>query len=306
MWTIITALWPVFALLLLGHLARRRDFPGEGFWAPAEKATYYVLFPALLVSRLATASFTGETSWQLALAVLLLLLAGGLICVLLRPLLRLSAPAYTSFFQGAMRFNTYVALAATAALYGDAGIVHAAIITAVMVPVLNLLCVLVFSATADERPGLGRVLQTLLANPLILACLTGIGLSLSGIGLPTMLGSVLELLARMALPLGLLAVGAGLSANALRGAGWSLGWAALVKLLLFPLLAVLVARWTGLDAQAAAVLLVFAAVPTATSAYILARQLGGDAALMAGIITLQTLLAMLTMPVMLSVLQWML
>lgn len=299
MLAIITALWPVFALLLLGHLARRFDFPGAGFWAPAEKATYYVFFPALLVSRLAQSELTGGASLSLVAAVLLLLGAGVLICLLLKPVLGLAAPAYTSFFQGAMRFNTYVALAATAALYGDAGIVHAAIITAVMIPMLNLLCVLAFSSLATQRAGVRRVLRTLATNPLILSCLLGISLSLTGLGLPVWVGSVLDLLARMALPLGLLAVGAGLSVRSLHGSWRALGWSSGIKLLLFPLLALGAAGLMELETLATQVLLLFAAVPTATSAYILARQLGGDADLMAAIITLQTLLAMLSLPLVL-------
>lgn len=296
---IITALWPVFALLLLGFWARRSDFPGEGFWQPAEKATYYVLFPALLIGRLSQAELGGEASFQLIVTVLALLLGGSLLCVLLQPLLRLSGSAYTSFFQGAMRFNTYVALAVTAALYANEGIVYAAVITAVMIPTLNLLCILAFAATAAARPSLLQMLRTLLTNPLILSCLLGIALSVTGVGLPQPMASVLELLSRMALPLGLLAVGAGLNLRALRQGGRALWAANLIKLLLFPLATLLLAGWLELDRTMTGVLVVFAAVPTATSAYILARQLGGDAELMAAIITAQTLLAMLSLPLVL-------
>lgn len=296
MMPIITALWPVFALLLLGYLARRHDFPGEGFWAPAEKATYYVFFPALLLGRLADAELTRGASLQLVVAVLALLGCGVLVAWVCKSLLGMPGPVFTSFFQGAMRFNTYVALAATSALYGDAGLVHAALITAVMIPTLNLLCVLAFSVTAPERPGVIQVLRTLAGNPLILACLGGIGLSVTGAGLPSALASVLELLARMALPMGLLAVGAGLSLHSMPGARGALVASSLIKLVLFPLLAFGAAQLLGLDALARQVLLVFAAVPTATSAYILSRQLGGDAPLMARIITVQTLVAMLTLP----------
>lgn len=296
---IIIALWPVFALLLLGFWARRSGFPGEGFWQPAEKATYYVLFPALLVERLAGAELAGTESLRLAALVVLMLLAAALLASLCKPLLRLSAPVFTSFFQGSVRFNTYVALAVTAALYGTEGIVLAAVITAVMIPLLNLFSVLAFALTSEQRFSLPQLLNTLLKNPLILACLLGIALSLSGLGLPKTFSSVLELLGRMALPLGLLAVGAGLNLHMLRGAGRALVGASLIKLLLLPLLALGLAQLWSLDAMTAGVIMVFAAVPTATSAYILARQMGGDAELMAAIITAQTLLSMLTLPVVL-------
>lgn len=299
---IIIALWPVFALLLLGFLARRCGFPGEGFWQPAEKATYYVLFPALLVERLASSQLAGADSIRLAALVVVVLVVAALFCCVCKPLLRLTAPAFTSFFQGSVRFNTYVALAITAALHGSEGIVLAAVITAVMIPLLNLFSVLAFALTSEQAFSPRQLLMTLARNPLILACLLGIALSLSGIALPLGLTSVLELLGRMALPLGLLAVGAGLNLRALRGGGRALVAASLIKLLFLPLLAFALAGVWQLDPLTTSVVVIFAAVPTATSAYILARQLGGDAELMAGIITAQTLISMLTLPVVLILL----
>ncbi|MET4000370.1 AEC family transporter [Marinobacterium sp. MBR-109] len=299
---IIIALWPVFALLLLGFLARRSGFPGEDFWQPAEKATYYVLFPALLVERLASAQLAGDDSIRLAALVVVVLVVAAVLCCVCKPLLRLTAPAFTSFFQGSVRFNTYVALAVTAALHGSEGIVLAAVITAVMIPLLNLFSVLAFALTSEQTFSPRQLLMTLAGNPLILACLLGIALSLSGIALPLGLSSVLELLGRMALPLGLLAVGAGLNLRALRGGGRALAAASLIKLLFLPLLAFALAGVWQLDPLATSVVVIFAAVPTATSAYILARQMGGDAELMAGIITAQTLISMLTLPVILVLL----
>lgn len=297
---ILTALWPLFALLMLGYLARRFDFPGAAFWPPAERATYYVLFPALLVSRLSRAELGGAQSLQLVASVVAMLVIGSLLVLLLRPLLRQSNAAFTSVYQGALRFNTYVALPASVALVPDEGVVLAALLAAVMILLLNLFCVLVFAWYGSARPTPIGILRALASNPLILACLLGISLSLSGLGLPAPVVPVLEQLGAMASPLGLLAVGAALDMRALRSSGVAVVGSTLVKLMLMPLLAWLLARVIGLDDNATRVLLVFAAVPTASSAYILSRQLGGDAPLMANIITVQTLAALLTMPLMLG------
>ncbi len=54
---VLGALAPIFVLILLGHLARRLRFVPDGFWPPAEKLTYYVFFPALIVDNLARATF---------------------------------------------------------------------------------------------------------------------------------------------------------------------------------------------------------------------------------------------------------
>lgn len=294
------ALWPVFALLLVGFLARRYQFPGDGFWEPAEKLTYYVLFPLLLIEKLSRANLAEVAMSQLLLVLALLLASGSVLCYLLRSVLALSAEQFTSFYQGGIRFNTYVGLAVAFALYGGAGVAVSALIIAFMIPVLNLLCILVFTLHTSASAGVKGVLLTLLKNPLIIGCVVGISMSMTGIGLPLLLLPVVQLLTPMALPLGLLAVGAGLNAQALRHAGRVVWVSSVIKLLLFPLLAVFFARLLELSDLVTGLLVIFAAVPTAPSAYILARQLGGDAPMMAAIITGQTLLAMITLPLVLA------
>ncbi|SEG77913.1 AEC family transporter [Marinobacterium lutimaris] len=299
---ILTALWPVFALLVIGYLARRYDFPGAAFWPPAEKATYFVLFPSLLVSRLSQADLASVQSSLLVTAVLSMLLILSLLVLLIRPLLGVGNAQFTSVYQGSLRFNTYVALAVSAALMPEQGVVLAAVMTAVMIPTLNLLCVLVFAWYGESRPTFKGVLKTLARNPLILACLLGIALNISGIGLPAPVKPVLGLLGGMALPLGLLAVGAALNLRVLKHSGPAVIASSLFKLLICPLIAFALARLFGLTEAASLVMLIFASVPTATAAYILARQLGGDAELMANIITTQTLLSLLSMPLVLMLL----
>lgn len=295
---IVLALVPVFVLLMLGFFARRYGFPGEGFWAPAERLTYYVLFPALLITSLSNASLSGDESWRIVLAVLVLLALLSGICLLLKKPLGGSFAAYTSFYQGSMRFNTFVALATTSALLSAAGLVVAAIIAAVMIPVLNILCVLVFASEKGVGANLLPTLRALATNPLILGCVGGVLVNLLG-GLPMTFAATLGLLGQMALPLGLLSVGAALDLSALSASRRALYLSSVIKLLLFPLVAWGVAYGLELSALAAQVLIIFAAMPTATSAYILARQLGGDAPLMAAIITAQTLFAMFSIPLVL-------
>jgi hypothetical protein len=142
------------------------------------------------------------------------------------------------------------------------------------------------------------VVRGLLTNPLIEGCLTGIGLNLSGIGLPWGSAAVLDILARAALPLGLLAVGAGLRLEGLARPGL-LVTASSLKLLALPALAALLCAMVQPGRIETAVLITFAALPGASSAYILARQMGGDASLIAAIITVETALALVTLPMVL-------
>ncbi|WP_346796815.1 AEC family transporter [Halomonas sp. Bachu 37] len=291
------ALGPLFLLILLGAALGYWRQPGDDFWPQMERLIYFLLFPAMLVATLAEADVTQVPVGRLALVMLGAMTIFSIVLWRSRRWLRLEAAAFTSVFQGAVRFNTYVGVAGAAALHGSLGATTAAVAVALMVPVVNVLCVASFIAAGTlGSSSLGKSVAALLRNPLILACIAGIVLNLSGIGLPGWSGSTVELLGRAALPLGLVAVGVALRPMALLRVDRGVWAANMIKLVLMPAL-VLGAAWlVGLDSVSRDVALLFAALPTATSAYILARQLGGDAEMMAALITGQTLLAMLSLP----------
>jgi predicted permease len=287
--TLFQALWPLFALIIGGHLLRRWDFPGEAFWPAAERLNYFILFPALLFSSLATAPLDNPALPRLALAVFLGLGIGWTVLLLARRALHWPASRFGTITQGILRFNTYLGLAAIGSLHGKDGLAVAALMLALMVPTVNLMSV--WALTAERGVNLRGLLLPVAKNPLILACLAGALVNLSGIGLPGGTDRLLNLLAVASLPLGLLCVGAALRPQELAGEVPALAWNCALRLLAMPALAFLVARVLGLPAMESSILVLFFALPTAPTAYVLTRQLGGDSHLMAGIITLQTLLA---------------
>ena len=306
----VTGLAPVFLVILLGSALKRFGFPGNAFWPAAERLTYFALFPVLLASNIATADLSGLDVGRMAAAMLGAVLLVASIAVLGKPLLcrslRLDPAAYTSLVQGLIRPNTYVALAAAAAVFGEAGVTLAAVGIASVVPVGNVLCVVVLSRTLhpeqDELLAWRRALVRVARNPIILGVGVGIVLNLSGIGLPGVLRPLGEILGRGALPLALLAIGAGLDFSALRGRGPAILTAAAGKLLAMPLLTWLGCLIFGVNGLTATLAILFNAMPPAPSAYVLARQMDGDGELMAGIITAHTLLAFATLPILLALL----
>lgn len=297
---ILAALGPIFFMIVLGYLLRRKQFPGEAFWPAAERLTYFLLFPALLIHKLALAELGDYDAIPLAGVIVIVLLSMSLLLFLLRPALRVTGPVFSSIYQGSIRFNTYVGLAASGALFFQPGSTVAALTIAVLIPIINVLCVVVLTLThAAGSKDLLVLLRVVMCNPLILACMIGVFLNISGIGLPLGSGAVFDILSRAALPLGLLAVGAGLRLEMVLGWSRELLLAAVLKLLALPALMALISALLGLSHMEMAILVLFAALPGAPSSYILARQLGGDAQLMAAIVTLETGLSLLTLPVVL-------
>lgn len=297
---VLAALVPVFALIALGAALRRLDCVGDDAWRAVERLTYFVLFPCFLFGAIAFADFAGQPVGRMALLLGMAMMAMVALVFPVRALLRLDGPAFTSLFQGAVRFNSYVALGAIAAVLGDGGLALAAVAVAVMVPLANTLSVIVLMGHAGEgAAGVGTLARLLARNPLVLACAAGILVNVAGAGVPGVAAGAVGLLGGAALPLGLLAVGASLDLGAARARRAPILAAVGLKLLAMPLIV-----WAGslaLDVESAArtAAVICAAVPGASSAYILARQLGGDAPLMANITTAQTLVAMATMPLVL-------
>lgn len=297
---LLLALWPLFALIVAGYYLRRRAFPSEAFWPGAERLNYFMLFPALLFSSLATAPLNNPALPRLALAVLLALGIAWLALLLVRRLRGWPAGRFGAFSQGILRFNTYLGLAVVGSLFGQPGLTLAAMLLALMVPTVNVLSV--WALTAERGVSARSLLLPIVKNPLILACLAGVLVNLAGVGLPGGSERLLSLLAAASLPLGLLCVGAALQPQQLGGEIPALSWNSLLRLLAMPLLAWAVAAALHLPALESTVLVLFFALPSAPTAYVLTRQLGGDSQLMAGIITLQTLLAAASLPVLLLVL----
>lgn len=306
MTTILAALAPIFLLILLGWAFRATGFLDDTFWVPAEKLTYFFLFPALLLTNLAEAPLDGlpvagmigaQGVGTLAMAAL----AAGLATAAARPPLRLDPAGFSSVFQGMIRPNTYVGFAAAAGMFGAQGVTLVAICVALVVPLVNLLSVIALvrwgSGKDGARRGLGGALLAVATNPLILACGAGIALNLGDLGLPPVVGPLLKVLGQASLALGLLAVGAGLEVAAIRRGGPAVGLAAVAKLVLAPAVIGALAWGMGVRDLALAVTTAYAGLPVAPNAYVLARRMGGDARLMAAIITLTTVLAAATLPV---------
>ena len=139
------ALVPIFALILLGYCLRRYRIVPDEFWAPMEKLTYFIFFPLLLLDNLSKANLGDLSVLPMALALMSAILAVTLGLYLLRRRLNLAGPAFSSVFQGSVRPNTFVGLAAASALFGVPGVTLFAIGLASVVPMVNVLCVVVLS-----------------------------------------------------------------------------------------------------------------------------------------------------------------
>jgi len=287
---------PNFVLIVLGLvLARRFDF-GRDFWAGLEKLVYYVLFPALLFRSLALARIDfAATAFPIA-AALAFTPAGFALSMAAGPLFGLDRKLLAAASQCGYRFNTYIGLAIAGSVYGTQGVALAAILLGVMIPLANVLAVAML-ATHGNR----GFLHELVTHPLVVSSVLGLAWNALGLGLPGFADQTLALLAATALPAGLLAVGAAMRIESGQGPAVAHAWWLAVKLAAVPAMAWMLAHALGITGTEGRVLLLCAALPTATNAYILAVRMTGDGRAVATQVTIGTVLSMATIPAWLAV-----
>ena len=286
----VLLLLPDFSLILLGILIRRWMTFGENFWAGLEKLVYFILFPALLINSLVKAKLDLLSAFPLLATAYVAIVAGMLLGLLPRMFSKVPALTFASMYQCAFRYNSYIGLAVVSMLFGQSGVATLGIIIGTAVPLVDVVAIGMLA-----RHGQLGLWREVLRNPLIWATIIGLSLNLVGHVPPAPVLAFLGRLAEASIALGLLAVGAALKMGGASGVKGLAAWLIVVKLLLLPLVAVFVGPLLGLSGLYYQVAVLFAALPTASSAYILAVRMGGDGKSVAWLISASTLASMLTL-----------
>ncbi|WP_375457549.1 AEC family transporter [uncultured Enterovirga sp.] len=291
----IDAFLPTFGLIALGSILRARVLTDAAVWRGLETLTFWVLLPALLAHSISRVELSTLPLASLGTVLWLTLLLATASAIGISRLFGHDRAAMTSIVQGGIRFNTYTALGISAGLYGEEGLALGGVVGGLVVTGAQTILAVVFVVSDGRRVSPLRILVQVVSNPLLLGCLVGFAFAAAG-GMPPGIGPLARSLGQASLALGLLCVGAGLSLASLREAPATQVAITVQKLVAVPAVTLALAWAFGLEGQAASVAVLVMAMPTATTAYVMARALGGDARLMAATITLQHLAALVTLP----------
>jgi len=233
---------PVFLLLVAGAVCQRFRFPIDGFWPGVDKLAYWVLFPALLFHKTSQIDFSNPMLPKYAFILLFALFITAIFVFISAWLLKVEAPTASSMLQAGVRFNTFIVLALAGSLYGNEGLVLAALGASVLIPSINVF--LVVSMVLMHRPSaksgievsLPRLLSSaLIRNPLIVSIVLGSGLNLLGLTPIILISDVVGMLSQSALPLVLLAVGASVRLETIRTVGMTFVLSSVSRFVMFPL-----------------------------------------------------------------------
>jgi predicted permease len=295
-------LFPDFSLILIGYLLCRHTALNRPVWQAVEGLVYYFLFPVLLFQSIVRTPLDLRAASSLMGAGLTLGITGiGLAYAL--PWLpglrgRIDTRDHAASAQIAFRFNSFIGLALAERLAGAQGLQLIAVLIGVCVPLFNIGAVWPMARHA-QRSLLGELVR----NPLIIATTTGLAANLMGVAIPQWLSPTLTRIGAASIALGLMTAGAGMQMQSLLTRGKLLGASVLsIRHLLLPVVAFALARAFALGAAESTILLTFAALPTASSCYVLAARMGYNGPYVAGLVTLSTLLGMVSLPLALGVL----
>ena len=286
---------PDFSLILLGFLLCRYTALNRAVWEQAEKLVFFVFFPVLLFHSIVKSPL--DLSATSGLIVGGLTLAGsGIALAYVLPYLpwlgaRIDRREHAACAQIGFRFNSFIALAMAERLTGPEGLLLIAVLIGVCVPIFNMAAIWPMARHSETHFG-----RELLRNPFIIATVSGLLANLLGFHIPSWLEPSVSRIGAGSLALGLMAAGAGMRLGSMKEAKALSVAVLLIKHMMMPLVALFLSHALGLSKAQTLVLLAFSALPTAPTAYVLAARMGYNGPLVAGLVTLSTLMGLLSLP----------
>lgn len=296
MYHLFSVFFPPLALIALGFYLKTRGILELKFWDGAEKLNYYILFPSLLFLSLSQADthiFEMHDLLAFIFIIMIMVIIATYVCAAIykTPISRIGV-----YIQSLIRFNTYLGLSIALTISNDQVKSILVSILAIAIPFVNVVSIL--ALTPKDQLQIKRIFYALIKNPLISSCILGILFNYCSIPIWTGIENLLNTFSQSSLMLGLLCVGAAIHLQELKD---YLNQSVLIsglRLVVLPVCVFLATFLVDFNQAEVMAIMIFFSIPTASSAYILTKILKGEYRLMAGIISLQTILSVISLPLM--------
>jgi len=294
----ITTIGPTFIVILTGALLRKWGVLDADLSGQLSRLVFYLLLPALVIKTLSAMDRNGSFTLPLIMALLLFFLATALSAWLITILLRVPRGKRGFFMAGAtFGNNAIIGYAFGSALYGEAGIARAAVLSAVLMPVSIMSAGFMLTPPEEGRKKRETTLvfaKSMIKNPVMISLFIGIALWLIPVKLPSMIQDSLGMLAQAALPLALLSVGGSLEFQMKNSERLEVSLVAFIKLIIMPLSALAASLFFKLSPAVTGSILLMSACPTSISFFVMARNQGHSPSKGAAIVTVTTLVSALS------------
>jgi malonate transporter len=300
---LIALVLPVFLVISLGKFLQLTLVRTGDAWDSINKISYWVLFPAFLFFETSKLDTSNPNVLDYAFSLVAGFVAAMTFAYLSGRLVGADRPTLTSIIQGAGRHNTFIGLAVAGQLFGEFGSSIGIVATAALVPLSNVVVVIVLASMLNREAGVRNVIYEILRNPIILSIAAGLVFNAIDLDRDFILYQLTGLLGRATLPVLLLVIGANLRVGDLKTSAGPVIQSLLAKMVVFPITTYVLCRFTGLSTDMMVIALIFAMCPTSPASFPLARQLGGNAPLMATIISVQTAVSVIAIPIAIMLVQ---
>ena len=291
---------PIFLLIIIGFLLKKTVVNKDSFWEISSDITYRLLMPSMLFYQISSNQISTSVFSQYALVILPAAFTVIIFSLLISFVFNFNAKTTTSVLQGCVRHNAFIVLAIVSKLFGQEGLVLASLIMAILIPFSNIMIVVIMTVllhNTQSKKYFSNIGKELLQNPILLSIIIGIIFSLLGFKDVVILHDTTKLLGAVALPLMLLTIGANIRYKHIVTEQMPILIAILAKILIFPVIIFLIAKYSELTQMQTIVAIIFGAVPTAVSSSALAKKMGGNVEAINLIITLQTLISFVSIPI---------
>lgn len=309
MYNVFLSVMPIFVIIVMGNLIRKVWITSNEFWRNLEKLCYFLLFPSVMINYISQANLEAVNVVQLVMALVVTTCIISFILFYYKEKYQCNDRLFTSIFQGATRYNSYIFIGTGDALYGSEGLEIVAIVSAYMIIFTNITSILIFNyyikdenEFSKKTSKINSVLYKFATNPLIISSLIGFICNYSGIefniGIRKLLGSFSD----SALAMCILCLGAELRVHIQQEDIKHIMVSCGIKLIIMPIVAAFVFYLFELKGLTRAIGLLYSSLPCASTSFVLSRQLGGDTESMTSIITLSTIFSIFSISLVMFIL----
>jgi hypothetical protein len=295
------AIFPIFILLFLGSLLKRFNITNDTFLKTSDKLVYFIFFPVMLFWKIGSASPDSSVSVNLCSASILSVILVYLLSLAMIRLFHISHFQAGTFSQACYRFNTYIGMAIVMNSLGESGVRYFGILIGFAIPIINVLAVSTLIWHSEKKESLGKntgvLLKALLSNPLILGCVAGLVFSRFHLSFPIFIDNTFQLMTSVTMPLALISIGGSLTLKRIKHNTKISLIASALKILALPTIGFFLLTAfsvTGIPFKAG---MIFFALPTSTSIYVLSAQMNSDTQLASAAIMLSTLLSFISLSI---------
>lgn len=291
---ILRTIAPIFIIIAFGYVLRDRKMISGSFVSEANRFVFRFPLPFLIFTGIMKANMK-DTGWLSVLSLIIPTAAVMALAALSAAVAGYRGGKRGSFIQTTFHGNvTYVGLAVIFYLLGDEGLEKGSLLVGILILFNNAGAVLALSLSSGKHRNVMRTALSILTTPVIIATFAALALAFLKVAIPAVVMKSITIVANIALPMALIIIGCSISPEMLKKTLRPAALAATFKVIVLPALAVLFCRVFAIDLKEALPAVILLATPTAITAYVMARELGGDTDLASGAVTLTTLISPVT------------